>query len=59
MRVAPAWRRGRTGRRRASVVTFGETLDADWRLEETEEGWRVTGPDDVAVPLRLQRAWET
>ncbi len=33
------------------VVTFGETADADWRLERTEEGWRVTGPDDVAVPL--------
>ena len=34
-----------------SVVTFGETADADWRLERTEEGWRVTGPDDIAVPL--------
>ena len=36
-----------------SVVTFGETADADWRLERTEEGWRVTGPDDIAVPLAL------
>ena len=36
-----------------SVVTFGETADADWRLERTEEGWRVTGPDDIAVPLTL------
>ncbi len=34
-----------------NVVTFGETADADWRLEKTEEGWRVTGPDDIAVPL--------
>src|ERR671911_2288023 len=36
-----------------SVVTFGETADVDWRLERTEEGWRVTGPDDIAVPLAL------
>ena len=36
-----------------SVVTFGETVDAGWRLERTEEGWRVTGPDDIAVPLTL------
>jgi UDP-N-acetylmuramate--alanine ligase len=36
-----------------SVVTFGETPEADWRLEQTEEGWRVTGPDDIAVPLTL------
>jgi UDP-N-acetylmuramate--L-alanine ligase/UDP-N-acetylenolpyruvoylglucosamine reductase len=36
-----------------SVVTFGETADIDWRLERTEEGWRVTGPDDIAVPLAL------
>ena len=36
-----------------SVVTFGETAAADWRLERTEEGWRVTGPDDIAVPLSL------
>lgn len=36
------------------VVTFGETADADWRLERTEEGWRVTGADDVAVPMTLQ-----
>src|SRR5918995_366391 len=35
------------------VVTFGESADADWRLERTEEGWRVTGPDDIAVPLAL------
>jgi UDP-N-acetylmuramate--alanine ligase len=34
-----------------SVVTFGESAAADWRLERTEEGWRVTGPDDIAVPL--------
>ena len=33
------------------VVTFGETPETDWRLERTEEGWRVTGPDDIAVPL--------
>lgn len=38
----------------ANVVTFGETPVADWRLEETDEGWRVTGGDDVAAPLRLQ-----
>ncbi len=37
----------------ASVVTFGETAEADWRLEATEDGWRVTGGDDVAVPLSL------
>jgi UDP-N-acetylenolpyruvoylglucosamine reductase len=36
------------------VVTFGETEIADWRLEATEEGWRVTGPDDIAVPLSLR-----
>jgi UDP-N-acetylmuramate--alanine ligase len=36
------------------VVTFGETANADWRLEQTDEGWRVTGPDDVAAPLTLQ-----
>jgi UDP-N-acetylenolpyruvoylglucosamine reductase len=36
-----------------SVVMFGETADVDWRLERTEEGWRVTGPDDIAVPLAL------
>jgi UDP-N-acetylmuramate--alanine ligase len=36
-----------------SVVTFGESADASWRLERTEEGWRVTGPDDIAVPLSL------
>ena len=36
-----------------SVVTFGEMADASWRLERTEEGWRVTGPDDIAVPLAL------
>jgi UDP-N-acetylmuramate--alanine ligase len=36
-----------------SIVTFGESADADWRLERTEEGWRVTGPDDIAVPLSL------
>jgi UDP-N-acetylmuramate--alanine ligase len=35
------------------VVTFGESLDADWRLEQTDEGWSVTGPDDIAVPLKL------
>jgi UDP-N-acetylmuramate--alanine ligase len=35
-----------------SVVTFGETADADWRLEQTDKGWRVTGPDDIAVPLK-------
>jgi UDP-N-acetylmuramate--L-alanine ligase/UDP-N-acetylenolpyruvoylglucosamine reductase len=34
-----------------NVTTFGETPDADWRLERTDEGWRVTGPDDIAVPL--------
>jgi UDP-N-acetylmuramate--alanine ligase len=33
------------------VVTFGETADSDWRLERVEVGWRVTGPDDIAVPL--------
>jgi UDP-N-acetylmuramate--alanine ligase len=38
----------------ADVVTFGETAEADWRLERTEEGWRVTGADDVAVPMTLQ-----
>jgi UDP-N-acetylmuramate--alanine ligase len=36
-----------------SIVTFGETANAVWRLERTEEGWRVTGPDDIAVPLTL------
>ena len=36
-----------------SFVTFGESADVDWRLERTEEGWRVTGPDDIAVPLAL------
>jgi UDP-N-acetylmuramate--L-alanine ligase/UDP-N-acetylenolpyruvoylglucosamine reductase len=36
-----------------SLVTFGEAVDAGWRLERTEEGWRVTGPDDIAVPLTL------
>jgi UDP-N-acetylmuramate--alanine ligase len=35
------------------VVTFGETADADWRLDQTEEGWRATGRDDVSVPLTL------
>jgi UDP-N-acetylmuramate--alanine ligase len=35
------------------VVSFGETAGASWRLERTEEGRRVTGPDDIAVPLRL------
>src|SRR5215212_8247227 len=37
-----------------SLVTFGEAVDAGWRLERTEEGWRVTGPDDIAVPLTLK-----
>jgi UDP-N-acetylmuramate--alanine ligase len=37
-----------------TVVTFGEEEDVDWRLERTDEGWRVTGSDDVAVPLVLQ-----
>ena len=36
-----------------NVVAFGETDGADWRLEQTDEGWRVTGPDDIAVPLTL------
>ncbi len=36
------------------VITFGENPEAHWRLEQTEEGWRVTGPDDVAVPLTLR-----
>ena len=36
-----------------TVVTFGESASADWRLERTKEGWRVTGPDDIAVPLTL------
>jgi UDP-N-acetylmuramate--L-alanine ligase/UDP-N-acetylenolpyruvoylglucosamine reductase len=36
-----------------SVVTFAESASADWRLEQTEEGWLVTGPDDIAVPLSL------
>src|SRR5215207_4208935 len=35
------------------VVSFGETAGASWRLERTVEGRRVTGPDDIAVPLRL------
>ena len=35
------------------VVTFGEDTMSDWRLERTTEGWRVTGRDDVAVPLTL------
>jgi UDP-N-acetylmuramate--alanine ligase len=34
-----------------SAITFGETATSDWRLEQTDEGWRVTGPDDIAVPL--------
>ncbi|MCC7025098.1 MAG: UDP-N-acetylmuramate--L-alanine ligase [Thermomicrobiales bacterium] len=38
----------------ASVTTFGEEAGANWRLEQTEEGWRVTGVDDIAVPLLLQ-----
>jgi UDP-N-acetylmuramate--alanine ligase len=37
----------------ATVVTFGEDEASDWRLEQTDEGWRVTGPDDIAVPLKL------
>ena len=37
-----------------AVITFGETADADWHLERSEEGWRVTGPDDIAVPLALR-----
>jgi UDP-N-acetylmuramate--alanine ligase len=37
-----------------SVVTFGEMPEADWYLEGTEEGWRVNGPDDIAVPLTLR-----
>jgi UDP-N-acetylmuramate--alanine ligase len=37
-----------------AVVTFGEGEGAEWRLERTDEGWRVTGGDDVAVPLLLQ-----
>ena len=35
------------------VVTFGETAGSDWRLERVGGGWRVTGPDDIAVPLAL------
>jgi UDP-N-acetylmuramate--alanine ligase len=35
------------------VVTFGEDAASDWRLERIAEGWRATGPDDVAVPLAL------
>ncbi len=34
-----------------TVLTFGESPTADWRLEQTDAGWRVTGKDDVAVPL--------
>ena len=37
-----------------AVITFGETPDADWQLECTEGRWRVTGPEDVAVPLDLR-----
>ena len=35
-----------------TVATFGEDAASDWRLETTDEGWRVTGPDDIAVPLK-------
>lgn len=37
----------------ANVVTFAESGNADWTLEETDEDWRVTGRDDVSVPLTL------
>ncbi|MBW3632222.1 MAG: UDP-N-acetylmuramate--L-alanine ligase [Chloroflexi bacterium] len=33
------------------VITFGEAPGSVWRLERVEVGWRVTGPDDIAVPL--------
>ena len=36
-----------------NVVSFGETVAAEWRLEQTADGWRVTGADDIAVPLVL------
>lgn len=37
----------------ANLVTFAETGNADWKLDETDEGWRVIGRDDVSVPLVL------
>lgn len=36
------------------ITTFGESSSADWRLEQTDEGARVTGPDDVAISLALR-----
>lgn len=38
----------------AQVITFGEADGADWRLERTDEGARVTGPDDIAISLSLR-----
>jgi len=37
----------------ARVVTFGERVGADWRLERRDDAWRVIAPDGVAIPLRL------
>jgi UDP-N-acetylmuramate--alanine ligase len=44
---------GSSGRVHAHVVTFGETANAEWRLESTGESWRVATPTGQRVPLAL------
>ncbi|MBA2277502.1 MAG: UDP-N-acetylmuramate--L-alanine ligase [Chloroflexia bacterium] len=38
----------------ARIVTYGETADADWRLERETEGWRIHAPGGDVGTLRLQ-----
>jgi len=37
----------------SSVVTFGQSEGADWRLAGEEGAWRVAGPDGVEMNLAL------
>jgi UDP-N-acetylmuramate--alanine ligase len=36
-----------------SIATFGETDEADWRLERSGDAWRFLAPGGVAVEARL------
>ena len=37
----------------ATLVTFGQSDAADWRLDRLADGWRVRGPNGEEMPLRL------